>query len=827
MANFESKQFGKYTLLEKLAVGGMAEIYKAKTFGAEGFEKLLAIKKILGHAAADKEFIDMLIDEAKLSVLLSHANIVQVYDLGKVGDDYFISMEYIHGVNMRDILYRLREKNKKMPIELAVYVVSEVCKGLDYAHRKTDSNNQALGIVHRDISPQNILISYEGEVKIVDFGIAKAAMNISHTMAGILKGKIAYMSPEQAMGKAVDHKTDLFSLGILFFEALTGKKLYTGESQFEVLKKIRTTRIDTAKLPDSIPEILKPIVAKALAYRPEDRYNSASDMQVALTKYLYATFTDFSPRKLATFVKDLFREEATLDKKEAEGVKELQIQTGSVSLSQPQGTLPTQQEIVHREITPAVAKKSKEGTGSRSVTVSELGVRRKKHFPTATLVGIAAVAFAAIGLAGWHFLKKPIAFGTLQVASEPEGSTILLNGKRTDLQTPAILENLELNKKWTVAVEHPEYGSKEETVLLKNTEPKKLNFDLSKNLGMLNVISDPAGAAILVNSIAWAQVTPASVEGLVLNKEYKITLTKPGYQDVEQPVTLASTAPQKLLATLKPIEQIASKEPVAPLPQPPAPTPPLLPQPSMEEEDLGKIDIRTNPQGAKIFLNGKDTGKRTPSTLSDLKKGRYTLRLLKENFQPIIRSVTIASAKSYPVEERLLELKKPEEKKPSEEKPAKKEEPAPSPPPPTAGGEGNIKITSSPSGADVFINGEKQGTTPLTVRVRAGNVKVLVTKEGDRIPCRQVVSLQTGATANIDCSLGNLFGRVDVNSNPPRAEVYFDGKKLNGKTPLTIEKVKRDKGHTIRLEMEGFKAWERSFDLDEKETKAFNVELER
>src|SRR3990167_9510501 len=173
MNTFKPQPFGKYLLLEKLAVGGMAEIYKAKTFGAEGFEKLLALKKILQHAAADKEFINMLVDEAKLSVLLSHANIVQVYDLGKVGDDFFISMEYINGVNLRDLLYRLREQNQKLPQEFAVYIASEVLKGLDYAHRKTDSQNRPLGIVHRDVSPQNILLSYEGEIKIVDFGIAK------------------------------------------------------------------------------------------------------------------------------------------------------------------------------------------------------------------------------------------------------------------------------------------------------------------------------------------------------------------------------------------------------------------------------------------------------------------------------------------------------------------------------------------------------------------------------------------------------------------------------------------------------------------------------
>jgi len=198
MNDFEPKQFGKYFLLKKLAVGGMAEIYVAKTYGVDGFEKLLCIKRILPHCSADMDFVTMLVDEAKLSVLLSHANIVQVYDLGKVGEDYYISMELINGVNLRDTLYKCREEKIILPTEIACYIASEICKGLDYAHRKTDHNNKPLEIVHRDISPQNILISYEGEVKIVDFGIAKAAMNISHTMAGILKGKIAYMSPEQA-----------------------------------------------------------------------------------------------------------------------------------------------------------------------------------------------------------------------------------------------------------------------------------------------------------------------------------------------------------------------------------------------------------------------------------------------------------------------------------------------------------------------------------------------------------------------------------------------------------------------------------------------------
>src|SRR3990167_8278271 len=230
MTDFAPKQFGRYFLLDKLAVGGMAEIYKAKTFGVDGFEKLLVIKRILPHCAADSEFITMLIDEAKLSVLLSHTNIVQVYDLGKVGDDYFISMEFIDGSNLRQLLQRAAESETKLPVEICVYIMSEICKGLDYAHRKKDHHNQPLHIVHRDISPQNILISYDGEVKIVDFGIAKAAMNMSQTTTGILKGKVSYMSPEQALGKPLYNRTDIFSSALVFYEMLVGKKLFSGET---------------------------------------------------------------------------------------------------------------------------------------------------------------------------------------------------------------------------------------------------------------------------------------------------------------------------------------------------------------------------------------------------------------------------------------------------------------------------------------------------------------------------------------------------------------------------------------------------------------------
>jgi len=257
MANFEPKPFGKYFLTDRIAIGGMAEIYKAKTFGVDGFEKIMAIKKILSHYSADKEFITMLTDEAKLVVNLSHANIVQVYDLGRVGDDYFISMEFIDGINLRDILERVVELGQKIPSDVLVYIATEVCKGLDYAHNKKDINSNPLKIVHRDISPQNILVSFDGGVKIVDFGIAKAAMNLSQTNIGFLKGKVNYMSPEQAFGKPIDGRTDVFSLGIVMYELFTGNRLFSGDSQMQILKKIRNTKITVDALSDEIPKKIK------------------------------------------------------------------------------------------------------------------------------------------------------------------------------------------------------------------------------------------------------------------------------------------------------------------------------------------------------------------------------------------------------------------------------------------------------------------------------------------------------------------------------------------------------------------------------------------
>src|SRR5579863_176277 len=269
--------FGKYLLLERINVGGMAEVFCAKAFGVEGFEGILAIKKILPTMVEDNEFIQMFIDEARISVLLNHANIVQIHELGQHDENYYIAMEYVSGKDLRSILERYRRRKEIMPTAQAVYIASRICDGLDYAHRKKDSRSADLNIVHRDVSPQNILISYEGDVKIIDFGIAKAANRAQKTQAGILKGKFGYMSPEQVRGLPIDRRSDVFAVGVILYEMLTGEKLFVGESDFSTLEKVRNAEVPLPRqFNPNIPAGLEKVVLKALAREQEDRYQWSS-----------------------------------------------------------------------------------------------------------------------------------------------------------------------------------------------------------------------------------------------------------------------------------------------------------------------------------------------------------------------------------------------------------------------------------------------------------------------------------------------------------------------------------------------------------------------
>jgi len=293
---------GRYKVIDRLAVGGMAELFKATLTGDHGFEKLVAIKKILPHLASDRTFVEMFIDEARITAQLDHRNIVQVFELGHDADTPYIAMQFVDGLDVLALLRECARTQIRLPPELAAVIARDVLDALDYAHNALDVAGRPLGIVHRDISPGNVLLSWRGDVKLTDFGIARAAERRHKTEAGTLKGKYGYMSPEQVSGGDVDPRSDLFSVGIVLAEMVMARRLFTSSSDLDVLLMVRDARLDRLhKYASEFPIELRVIAVRALQRRPEDRWQSAAQFRDAIDEWLRRT-SRAGTRELATLV---------------------------------------------------------------------------------------------------------------------------------------------------------------------------------------------------------------------------------------------------------------------------------------------------------------------------------------------------------------------------------------------------------------------------------------------------------------------------------------------------------------------------------------------
>jgi eukaryotic-like serine/threonine-protein kinase len=300
----------KYKVTERIDAGGMAEVFRGVAESIQGFKKSVAIKRILPNLTRKPKFVQMFLDEAKLSLHLQHANIVQVFDIGVADNTYFIVMEYIDGGNLRTLLDSLRRQGRRMKIEHTIFIMMQVCSGLGYAHDMHDpESGRPLGIVHRDISPPNILISRQGEVKLVDFGLAKAASQVENTEPGVVKGKFSYLSPEAAEGREVDHRSDIFAVGIVLFELLAGRRLFYGDTDYDTVQLVRQARIPSLKsLNPEVETQLEEIVRKALARDVVDRYQHAADLQDALAQYLFSRGMKVTSRDIAQLVQQCLKE---------------------------------------------------------------------------------------------------------------------------------------------------------------------------------------------------------------------------------------------------------------------------------------------------------------------------------------------------------------------------------------------------------------------------------------------------------------------------------------------------------------------------------------
>ncbi|MGZ3428992.1 MAG: serine/threonine protein kinase, partial [Polyangia bacterium] len=299
---------GKYEVLQRLAAGGMAEIFLARMVGVLGFDKLVVIKRILPHLAQRNDFIQMFLDEARIATTLSHANIVQTHEVGVSGKSYFMVMEYLAGEDVRSIVRRIgRNEQGRLPLEHALTIGVAVAAGLHYAHEKKDRDGKPLDIVHRDVTPQNVIVTYDGAVKLLDFGIAKASNRINETRSGSFKGKVPYMSPEQCRGEALDRRSDLFSLGILLHEMTLCRRLFRGETDFQILKQIAEGPIARPRdIDPKYDQRLQAIVMRALEREPARRFATARELQEALEELAHDMRLRLSPLALANYMQALF-----------------------------------------------------------------------------------------------------------------------------------------------------------------------------------------------------------------------------------------------------------------------------------------------------------------------------------------------------------------------------------------------------------------------------------------------------------------------------------------------------------------------------------------
>jgi serine/threonine protein kinase len=317
-----------YKPLYRLAAGGMAEVWVAQSVSVAGFKKKVAIKRILPGLLKDDRFVRMFLDEARLSLHFNHANVVTVFDLGKSDETYFIVMEYVDGTTLKQVLEHLQERGRRIPLALVIWILIETLKGLEYAHNLRDpETDEALHVVHRDISPPNLLISWNGEVKLTDFGLAKATTQLESTDAGVVKGKFSYLSPEAAHGQPVDGRTDVFAVGILAYEMLTMRRLFLGETDYQTVESVRAAEVPSIRAQNpEVPDKLEKIIRKSLARDLDARYRNAAEFAEDLLEFLFANKLKVSARDLSNMLAELRRIREAKDAQEkAAGKREMTL----------------------------------------------------------------------------------------------------------------------------------------------------------------------------------------------------------------------------------------------------------------------------------------------------------------------------------------------------------------------------------------------------------------------------------------------------------------------------------------------------------------------
>ncbi len=639
-------RFGKYTLIRKLATGGMAELFLAIQKSVAGFEKLIVIKRILPPLNQDQAFVDMLLHEARVAATLSHPNIVQIFDVGQVDGQFFIAMEHVHGEDLRSIVRQMKKRSiVEFPLEHALAIVLGMCAGLAYAHERRDLDGTPLNIVHRDISPQNVVVTFSGDVKIVDFGIAKSDTRLGEqTKSGKLKGKVPYMSPEQARGEAVDARSDIFSTGVMLFELTTGKRLFKGASEYETLKLICEREYPRpSEVRGDYPAELETIVMRALSKERADRFQTAREMQAALETFIRNDQIAVSNVALHQFMQTLFEErlaaqkEALLQGKALADIIEMQhaltasADTNDVDASGQRLLASATQSM------PAAA---------RTVTELEIPARRRRNL---LAIGGAALAFAVLAgggallatqrtaTSGAETTETARARASLAIESDPPGASIWINGDLRPEVTPATVTQLPIGVALDVKLTKDGFETGKRDVSLQAGETGRVKLELRRGALVLDVKVSPAEASAAF-SLDGTPVVGPRIEGVTSGTPHKLVVTAPGFAD--QTVTVTGGALETKVIDIV-LEKIA----------PTAPTrashtsshhvaPQAPPSPTAATGGSGKLNVGASNGWCNVSVDGAPRGA-TPVAGIELPAGPHKVSCTTPDGKSLAATVTI------------------------------------------------------------------------------------------------------------------------------------------------------------------------------------------
>ncbi|MFC1611202.1 protein kinase [Myxococcota bacterium] len=600
-------RFGRYLLERRLAMGGMAEVFLGRIEGPEGFQKKVVVKRILPHLQHDDNHVKMFLDEARLAARFDHPNLIQVYELARIEDQYCLAMEYIEGEDVAAILDESLRLSRAIPIDIAVYIVGCAAEGLHYVHELTTETGDALNVVHRDISPANIIVTWRGGIKIVDFGIAKHEISTSQTVAGTLKGKFSYMSPEQARGEPVDRRSDIFSLGTILYELLTVTPCFAGSNQIEILDNVINARFNPVReVRPEVPKSLETVLSRMLTVKRTSRFSTADDVRGELKDFMAETNMP-TPSDVGSFLGNLFgRPSKKVPNRVATAIQDFdevpvtdEFSSPDMIANEDSYRMLMESQQVHIDTLKGpepdtdVGKALNKGTDIEPFDIPSqlhkspaLGKRRRstlskvvdrlrepRYWPTTLLIIATAMALSAFGLVMVYRASlgmpwqpqailgelidsgapgpdpgEEIGAGTLQILTEPPGAVVTIDGEVHDAQTPLTVDNLSVGISHHVVIDLVGYNKITKKVTLSESGLQTLTLTLKPlsetgEGSQITVASDPPGATIYVDSTETPHVTPATLE-FDAGVEVEISAQLKGYYPKPQKIITPAAGDQ-------------------------------------------------------------------------------------------------------------------------------------------------------------------------------------------------------------------------------------------------------------------------------------------